>query len=142
VEVTAPPAASAPAPAVPLRPLLQDVYLQAEADRRLRILRFLEDRGLRPGTALRRLFARAGRVYGLATAWLGTRVMMRIAASSSRRASHGACSNLGRVAGSDLLYFATLRARNVGDLLQDLEQHLIDTAPRRDTRTGRRPGPV
>jgi hypothetical protein len=62
--------------------------------------------------------------------------MMRIAASSSRRASRGACAALGRAASSDLLYFASLRARNVGDLLQDLEQRLIDTAPRRDTPAG------
>lgn len=168
--MTAPPAASAPAPAVPLRPLLQDVYLQdlveglysvyvmrlrdgrareiiaaylrAESDRRLRLTRFLEDRGVRPGARVRRLFAGAGSLYGRATAWLGTRVMLRIAVSSSRRASRGACAALGRAAIPDLLYFASLRARNVGDLLQDLEQRLIDTAPRRDTRAGRRPGPV
>ena len=162
--------AAAPAPTAPLRPLLQEIYLQdlveglygvylvrlrddtarrviaaylqAESDRRLRLTRFLEDRGVRPGARVRRLFAGAGSLYGRATAWLGTRVMLRIAASSSRRASRGACAALGRATSPDFLYFASLRARNVGDLLQDLEQHLIDTAPRRDTRTGRRPGPV
>ena len=156
--MTAPPAAATSIPAIPLRPLIQEIYLQdlveglygeyarrlrddparemlaaflrAESDRRLRILRFLEDRGIRPGTRVRRLFAAAGSLYGRATGWLGTRVMLRIAASSSRRASRGACAALGRAASPDLLYFASLRTRNVSDLLQDLEQRLIDTAPR------------
>jgi hypothetical protein len=154
----APPAAATLAPATPLRPLLQEVYLldlveglygvyvqrlrdnpareilaaylRVEADRRLRIMRFLEDRAIRPGAGVRRLFAGAGSLYGRATAWLGTRIMLRIAASSSRRASRGACAALGRVASPDLLYFAGLRTRNVSDLLQDLEQRLIDTSPR------------
>ncbi len=154
----APPTATTTVSAVPLRPLLQDVYLQdlveglygvyvqrlrddpareilvaylrAESDRRLRITRFLEAHGIRPGIRVRRLFAGAGGLYGRATAWLGTRVMLRIAASSTRRASRGACAALGRAATPDLLYFASLRTRNVSDLLQDLDQRLIDTAPR------------
>jgi hypothetical protein len=153
-----------PQPAVPLRPLLQEVYLldlveglygvyvdrigddpargmiagflAAEADRRLRMLRFLEDRGLRPAAGLRRLFVFAGRSYGRVSSWLGDRVMLRIAASSIGRAGRAACAALDRAVAPDLVYFASLRARHAGDLRQDLEQRLIDTAPRRDRRSG------
>ncbi len=56
--------------------------------------------------------------------------MLRIVLSASRRASRRACASLGSSARPDLVYLATLRARNEGDLVDALRQHLIDTRPR------------
>ena len=56
---------------------------------------------------------------------------MRIALSASGRASRAACAALGAEATPDLVYFATLRARNEGDLLDALRQHLIDSRARK-----------
>lgn len=108
-------------------------YLRAEQDRVLRIDARLTALGAAPAAAVRGLFALAGRLYGSLTSWLGTRVMLRIVLSSSTRASRRACSSLGAARGDrpDLLFLAALRARNEGDLLDALRQHLIDTRPRR-----------
>ena len=108
---------------------LLEAYLTAEADRGRRIARCLDGRGLAPAPVVRRLFALCGRVYGRVTALLGTRVMLRIALSSGERASRRACEALGGSPAPDLLYLTTLRARNEGDLVDGLRQHLIDTRP-------------
>jgi hypothetical protein len=109
---------------------LLETYLRAEEDRRRRLERFLETRGVVPAPAARSLFAGIGRVYGRVSSRLGTRVMLRIVLSSSRRAARRACVLVGAADGPDLLFLATLRARNEGDLRDDLTQHLIDTRPR------------
>ncbi len=106
-------------------------YLRAETDRRRRIERYLGARGAPIPRAIRWLFAAAGTLYGRFTSLLGTRVMLRIALSASRRASRRACALLGNASDPELVYLSTLRARNEGELLDDLRQHLIDTAPRR-----------
>lgn len=110
---------------------LIETYIGAEEDRRRRLLRYLAGREVIPGHFVRRLFATVGRIYGRLTASLGTRVMLRIALSGSRRAARRACAGLARSDEPDLVYLATLRARNEGDLLDSLRQHLIDTRPRR-----------
>jgi hypothetical protein len=109
---------------------LIETYLRAEEDRRGRIERYLAGRGAAPATAVRSCFTAAGALYGRLTSRLGTRVMLRIALSASRRAARRACAGLGAEARPELLYFATLRARNEGDLLDSLRQHLIDTRSR------------
>jgi hypothetical protein len=111
---------------------LIETYMGAEADRRARIERYLVARGALIPSGVRALFAAAGRLYGRLTSVLGTRVMLRIALSASRRASRRACALLGDPSNPDLVYLSTLRARNEGDLLDDLRQHLIDTAKHRD----------
>ncbi len=108
-----------------------ETYVRAEEDRRKRIERHLAGLGTGPAAPLRSLFAWAGSLYGRLTSWLGTRVMLRIVLSASRRASRRACASLGSPARPDLLSLATLRARHEGDLLDDLTQHLIDTRPGR-----------
>ena len=105
-------------------------YLAAEALRRRRLEEALARTGGRPVAALRRLFAAAGRAYGRLTSWLGTRVMLRITLSAGRRASRRACSCLAAAATPERQYLAALRARNEGDLVEALRQHLIDTRPR------------
>jgi hypothetical protein len=106
-------------------------YLRAETDRRRRIERYLTARrGPIPGR-VRALFAGTGALYGRLTSLLGTRIMLRIALSASRRASRRACGLLGEPSDPEIAYLSTLRARNEGILLDDLRQHLIDTAPRR-----------
>ncbi|PYS96599.1 MAG: hypothetical protein DMF50_03935 [Acidobacteria bacterium] len=112
------------------RSLLQ-AYLRAEEDRGRRVARYLADRGVAASASLLALFAGLGRIYGRVTARLGTRIMMRIALSASGRASRAACAALGAEATPDLVYFATLRARNEGDLLDALRQHLIDSRARK-----------
>jgi hypothetical protein len=57
--------------------------------------------------------------------------MLRIALSASRRASRRACALLGDPRNPETVYLATLRARNEGELRDNLRQHLIDTARRR-----------
>ncbi len=106
-------------------------YLFAEHDRQRRVERYLSVRGAAASSAVRRLFAVAGNAYGRATSVLGTRIMLRIVLSASRRASSRACARLGDFPDPELVYLSTLRARNEGDLLDALSQHLIDTAPRR-----------
>src|SRR5206468_12023551 len=106
-------------------------YLRAETERRRRIERYLVARGAAVPRAVRRLFAAAGTMYGRLTSLLGTRVMLRIALSASGRASRRACSLLGGPSDPEIAYLSTLRARNEGTLLDELRQHLIDTAPRR-----------
>jgi len=110
---------------------LIEKYLVAELDRRRRVEKCLSGRGAPASTAVRSLFAVAGNAYGRATSLLGTRIMLRIALSASRRASRQACARLGDSPDPELVYLGTLRARNEGDLLDALSQHLIDTAPRR-----------
>ena len=110
-----------------------EAYVHAEEGRRTRIARRLEALGAAPAAPVAALFAAAGRLYGRVTSWLGTRVMLRIVLSASRRASRRACAALGPAAAGppDFHFLATLRARNEGDLLDALRQHLIDTRPRR-----------
>jgi len=105
-------------------------YLRAEEDRRRRIERHVAALGARPAGFVRALFGGGGTIYGRLTSWLGPRVMLRIVLSASRRASRRACSALESTR-PDLIYLATLRARNEGDLHDSLTQHLIDTRPRR-----------
>jgi demethoxyubiquinone hydroxylase (CLK1/Coq7/Cat5 family) len=112
---------------------LVTMYLRSEEDRRRRIESRLAGSGVRPTPSIRLLFAGAGRLYGRLTSLLGTRVMLRIVLSSSGRAARRACAALGAVSDSELRVLATLRARNEGDLLEPLRQHLIDTRPRRRT---------
>lgn len=102
-------------------------YVRAEEDRRRRIDRHLGEIGAAPAAALRAAFTRAGRIYGRATSWLGTRAMLRIALSAATRAARRACAAMGDAPTPDLLYLATLRARNEGELVDALRQHLIDT---------------
>ena len=106
-------------------------YVRSEEDRRRRIERHLEGRGAAASTRLRRLFGGAGRLYGRATSWLGTRLMLRIILSASRRAARRACASLGADPRPEMIFLATLRARNEGDLLDAMRQHLIDTRPRK-----------
>src|SRR6266705_1165464 len=110
---------------------LIEKYLRAETDRRRRIERYLAARGATMPRGVRSLFTAAGTLYGRLTSLLGTRVMLRIALSASRRASRRACALLGDPTSPELVYLSTLRARNEGALLDDLRQHLIDTAKRR-----------
>ena len=110
---------------------LIESYLGAETERRKRVLAYLSGQGVSASRAVRSLFAALGSAYGRATSVLGTRVMLRIALSASRSASKQACARLGDPAGPDIVYLSTLRARNEGELLDGLTQHLIDTAPRR-----------
>ena len=106
-------------------------YLRAETDRRRRIERIITARGGAVPRPVRSLFSSAGSFYGRLTSLLGTRVMLRIALSASRRASRRACSLLGGPSDPEIVYLSTLRARNEGTLFDDLRQHLIDTAARR-----------
>jgi DNA-binding GntR family transcriptional regulator len=108
-----------------------EVYLAAEAERRRRLEEAIARTGFRPAAALRRLFAAAGRAYGGVTSWLGTRVMLRIVLSASRRASRRACARLEAAPTAEQQYLAALRARNEGDLVEAVRQHLIDTRPQR-----------
>ncbi len=110
---------------------LVQVYLRSEEDRRGRVERRLAASGVVPAAPLRHFFTAVGKLYGRITSCLGTRVMLRIVLSASRRASRSACVSLSAAADPDLRLLATLRARNEGDLLGALRQHLIDTrAPR------------
>jgi len=108
-----------------------ETYLRAERDRRNRIERLLVARGAPIAPGERSLFAAAGGLYGRLTSLLGSRVMLRIVLSASRRASRRACALLGDPASPELVYLSTLRARNEGTLVDELRQHLIDTAKRR-----------
>ncbi len=112
------------------RRLIED-YLRAETDRGRRIEHRLAGRGAAASPPVRALFAAAGGTYGRLTSLLGTRVMLRIALSASRKASKRACTLLGDPADPEMVYLSTLRARNEGELLDGLRQHLIDTSPRR-----------
>ena len=113
------------------REILSD-YLRGEAFRGAQIATYLERGGVvAPSAAVRSFFRTIGRIYGHLTSWLGTRMMLRIVLSASRRASRRACGALGEGDQPELLFLATLRARNEGDLLDALRQHMIDTAPRR-----------
>jgi|SRR5437867_6188629 len=107
-------------------------YLLAETDRGRRIERRLSGRGAAASSLVRALFAAAGRSYGRLTSVLGTRVMLRIALSASQRASKRACALLGGDSTDpEMVYLSTLRARNEGELMDALRQHLIDTSSRR-----------
>jgi hypothetical protein len=106
-------------------------YLGAERERRSRIERSLAARGIPVPRLARRLFAATGGLYGRLTSLLGTRFMLRIALSGSRRAARRACALLAEPSSPELLHLSTLRARNEGELLDELRQHLIDTAARR-----------
>jgi hypothetical protein len=106
-------------------------YLKAEGERRLRIERHLQGVGLVVAPPVRSLFRWIGGLYGGVTSLLGTRIMLRIVLSASGRASRRACAALGPDDRPDLVYLATLKARNEGDLVGAMRQHLIDTRSRR-----------
>lgn len=109
-------------------------YVKYEEDRRRRLEDHLARHGCAASVFVRRAFATAGRLYGRVTSWFGTRVMLRIVLSASRSASRRAChlaDSAMRDEQPELRYLATLRARNEGELLGDLRQHLINTRPRR-----------
>jgi len=105
-------------------------YLKGEQFRTAQIELYLGRQGFEPATILRRFFRGIGRIYGRLTALLGTRIMLRIVLSASRRAARGACGKLAEQGSPDLVYLNTLRARNEGDLLDTLRQHMIDSRPR------------
>ncbi len=107
-------------------------YLRAEEERGRRLGARLEALGAPPAASVRSLFGLAGRIYARLTSWLGTRIMLRVVLSASGRAARRACAGLAAAVPDrpDLLFLATLRARNEGDLLVALRQHLIDTRPR------------
>ena len=113
------------------RRLIED-YLRAEFDRGQRIERRLAGRHVMLSSVTRALFSATGRLYGIITSIFGTRIMLRITLSASQRASRRACALLDNLADPEIMYLSTLRARNEGELLDALRQHLIDTAPRRD----------
>ncbi len=104
-----------------------DLYLKSESERGRRIGDVLLRLAAEPSPGWRGLFSTAGRAYGLVTSFLGTRLMQRIVLSASRRASRNACAALGADPRPDLIYLASLRARNEGDLRDAMMQHLIDT---------------
>lgn len=108
-----------------------ELYLTSEMERRRRIGEFLLRLGATPAPGPGSLFRAAGRAYGFLTSILGTRLMERIVLSASRRASRNACAALGADPRPDLIYLASLRARNEGDLRDAMMQHLIDTRPKR-----------
>lgn len=110
---------------------LLETYVRAEEDRRRRIERHLQARGLAAPAGARRLFAAAGRAYGRITSLLGSRGMLRIVLSSSRRAARRSCAAIGGAGRPDLIFLDTLRARSVDALVDGLRQHLIDTRPPR-----------
>jgi hypothetical protein len=113
---------------------LIESYLQSESDRRARIERYLAYRGAPLSPFVRSFFAAAGTLYGRLTSLFGTRFMLRTALSSSRRASRRACSLLATLAperSPEIVYLSSLGARNEGDLVDKLRQHLIDTVARR-----------
>lgn len=110
-----------------------EAYLTGERFRASQIELYLGRKGLEPASFVRFLFRSFGRIYGRITVLLGTRLVLRIILSASKRASRGACASLGsEESPPDLVYLNTLRARNEGDLLDNLRQHLIDTRPRTD----------
>jgi demethoxyubiquinone hydroxylase (CLK1/Coq7/Cat5 family) len=111
------------------RRILQE-YLRNESERRRRIEEYLARKGVHRPSGPGRLFATAGALYGRVTSLFGTRVMLRIVLSASRRASRRACARLGPVERPEIAYLASLRARSEGDLLDALRQHLIDSRPR------------
>ncbi len=111
-------------------------YVRSEEDRRRRVEVRLSRQGAMIGSPIRRLFEVLGSTYGRITSRLGTRIMLRIVLAASRRASRRACALVGATVLGDhpeLQYLATLRARNEGDLLGELRQHLINTRPRRSS---------
>lgn len=108
-----------------------DLYLKSESERHRRIGDVLLRLAAAPSPRVRSLFSAAGRAYGLVTSLLGTRLMQRIVLSASRRASRNACAALGADPRPDLIYLASLRARNEGDLRDAMMQHLIDTRARK-----------
>ena len=108
------------------RRILED-YLEREAERRRRIGDHLARAGQASGAGPGCLFRSVGTAYGLVTALLGSRVMLRIALSASKRASRRACEGVGPADRPDLVYLGTLRARSEADLRDELQQHLIDT---------------
>ncbi len=110
------------------RAILQE-YLRNESERRRRIEEYLSRTGVRRPPGPGRLFAAAGALYGRVTSLLGTRVMLRIVLTASRRASRRACARLGPVERPEIAYLASLRARSEGDLLDALRQHMIDSRP-------------
>src|SRR5262249_32097298 len=69
---------------------LIESYLQAEIHRQKRLERYLAARGASLSPAIRALFVAAGSAYGRLTSHLGTRVMLRMTLSSSRRAARRA----------------------------------------------------
>jgi hypothetical protein len=115
---------------------LLETYVGGEEDRRRRIRRHLEARGSAPPPGPARLFAALGRIYGRATSLLGTRVMLRIALSSAERAARRSCAFPGAGPRPDLQYLTALQARHVGELVDGLRQHLIDTRPGSRARPG------
>ena len=109
-----------------------ETYLRGEAYRGRRIADLLAAGGVTAPAAVRALFSAVGRLYGRATSWLGTRIMVRIIMSASQRAARRACAAVGAAAPPEAQYLATLKARNEGDLADSLRQRLIDTRPRKN----------
>ena len=107
-----------------------ETYLRGEDFRAAQIEHHLRRQGLEPAAIVRLLFRGIGRIYGHLTALLGTRLMLRIVLSASRRAARGACRKLAEQSSPEVVFLDTLRARNEGDLLDTLRQHLIDTRAR------------
>jgi len=111
-----------------------EAYLCAEEDRAHRLERIVRGRSANVPAGMRSMFRTAGRWYGRLAALLGTRVMLRIVLSAGRRAARRACAladAAARESSPETQYLATLRARNEGDLVDALTQHLIDSRPRR-----------
>src|SRR5262249_15745971 len=108
---------------------LIESYLQAEIHRQKRLERYLAPRRASPAPAIGAVVVAAGSAYGRLPRDLGTRVMLRMTLSSSRRAARRACGLLGAAADPELVNLSALRARNEGELSDDLCQHLIETAP-------------
>ena len=107
---------------------LLEQYLRGERFRAAQIENYLARHRLEAAPAVRSFFRGIGGLYGHVTSWLGTRMMLRIVLSASRRASRRACGALDASADlPDLVFLATLRARSEGDLLDGLRQHLINT---------------
>lgn len=102
-------------------------YLKGEEFRAAQIEHYLRRQGLEPAAVVRLLFRGVGRLYGCLTALLGTRLMLRIVLSASCRAARGACEKLDRQGPPEVVFLNTLRARNEGDLVGSMRQHLIDT---------------
>jgi hypothetical protein len=105
-------------------------YLEGEKFRAAQIEHYLRRQGLEPAAVIRGLFRGIGRIYGRVTALLGTRLILRIILSVSVKATRGACASLAAEESPEIVFLNTLRARNEGDLLDALRQHMIDTLSR------------